>query len=70
MNWTAILAKAGIPDVPGRAEVLEVMRRRRGDKEAAAWKALHEKIEKHQQQLAAQGDTRKAIRSKVRVGAR
>lgn len=68
MNWTRILADAGIPDSSGRAEVVReaVERRQRATREA--WAADQAACEAHEAKLAAQGDTRKAFRSKVRVG--
>lgn len=68
MNWTRILKDAGIPEPPGRRECVEALKNSR----LAAVKAREEELraadEAYRQKLAAQGDTRKAIRSKVRVG--
>jgi hypothetical protein len=69
MNWTRILAEAGIPDSPGRAEVVEEIRQDLGRRFYARQAELAAQEEERQQRLAAQGDKRKAIRSKVRVGA-
>jgi hypothetical protein len=69
VNWTRILAEAGIPDSPGRAEAV---RQTVEQRQQAAWDAsvaLAAKIQRHEERLAAQGDKRKAVRSKVRVGA-
>ena len=69
MNFARILADAGIPEPPGRAEAVRqaVEQRQRAAKEARAADAAA--ILEHQERLAAQGYKRKAVRSKVRVGA-
>lgn len=68
MNWTRILAEAGIPDSPGRAEVVRESAERRQQATKEAWAADRAAREAHEAKLAAQGDARKAFRSKVRVG--
>ena len=68
MNWTKMLADAGIPEPPGRKEAIEAMRRRREGQKAAKAAEDAAAIQRHQERLAAQGDKRKAIRSKVRLG--
>jgi hypothetical protein len=69
VNFARILADAGISESPGRAEAVRqaVEQRQRAAKEARAADAAA--ILEHQERLAAQGDKRKAMRSKVRVGA-
>lgn len=69
MNWTRLLADAGIPDSPGRAEVVRETVERRQQAAKEAWAADRAAREAHEAKLAAQGDTLKAVRSKVRVGA-
>jgi hypothetical protein len=69
MNWSRVLAEAGIPDSPGRAEVVRqtVEQRQRAVLERDARDSVERAA--HEARLAAQGDKRKAVRSKVRVGA-
>jgi hypothetical protein len=69
LNWTELLGKAGIPDSPGRAEVVRQTVEHRQQAAKEAWAADAAAIQKHEERLAAQGDKRKAVRSKVRVGA-
>ena len=68
MSWARILRAAGIPDSPGRQECIDGLVDRRlvqaREKEAAMRRADVAYLER----LAAQGDTRKATRSKVRLG--
>ena len=68
MNWTRMLADAGIPESPGRDEAVRqtVEHRQRAAKEA--WAADQAAREAYEAKLATQGDKRKAVRSKVRVG--
>jgi hypothetical protein len=68
MNWTQLLKDAGIPDSPGRAEVVRQSAESRQRAARAEWAREKEALADHMRKLAAQGDTRKAIRSKVRVG--
>jgi hypothetical protein len=68
MNWTQILADAGIPDAPGRAEAIEAFRQQREDRRRLEARQQLEASQKALERLAAKGDTRKAIRSKVRLG--
>jgi hypothetical protein len=68
VNWTKLLADAGIPEPPGREEAIEAVRRKREEQEAAKAAEDAAATQRHQERLAAQGDTKKAIRSKVRVG--
>lgn len=68
MNWTSILAAAGIPDSPGRAEAISSL----VDQQLAASRKREEEQRRadaiYLEKLAAKADTKKAIRSKVRVG--
>ena len=68
MNWTRILQSAGIPDSPGRQECVDALVDRRLLTARAREEALRKSDEAYRQRLAAQGDKRKAIRSKVRLG--
>ena len=68
MNWTEILAKAGIPESPGRAEAIEAIRQRQEDRRRLEAHQHQEASQQTLERLAAQVDTRKAIRSKVRLG--
>jgi hypothetical protein len=69
MNWTRIPAEAGIPEPPGYRETVEAMADRRLLTARAREQALRKSDEAYRRKLAAQGDKRKAVRSKVRVGA-
>ena len=68
MNWTRILQGAGIPDSPGRQECVDSLVDRRLLTARAREEALRKSDEAYRAKLAKKGDTRKAIRSKVRVG--
>ena len=68
MNWTKILADAGIPESPGRAETIEAMRRRAEAKKAEAEREMAAAMRRNNERLAAKGDSKKAIRSKLRLG--
>ena len=68
MNCTAMLAAAGIPDSPGREEVVQAMWAIRHRHELERKARSDAAREAYLRQLAAQGDKRKAVRSKVRVG--
>ncbi len=68
MNWTRILKDAGIPDSPGRAEVVMQMKVASEIRQTEQRLFAAHLLATHEAKLAAQGDTRKAIRSKVRVG--
>jgi Cdc6-like AAA superfamily ATPase len=68
MDWDRILADAGIPPPPGQAEAVRQTVEQRQQKVKEARGADAAAIQRHEERLAAQGDTRKAFRSKVRVG--
>jgi hypothetical protein len=68
VNWTEILAKAGIPEPPGRAEAIEELRRVREVKATADALEAGAAAQRLEKRLAAKGDGKKAIRSKVRLG--
>jgi hypothetical protein len=68
LDWTKILAAGGIPEPPGYRECVEALK----DSRLAAARQREEEQrqadEAYRQQLAKKADTRKATRSKVRVG--
>lgn len=68
MNWTQILGAAGVPEPPGRQECVDSLVDRRLLTARARELALRKSDEAYRARLAKKGDTRKAIRSKVRVG--
>jgi hypothetical protein len=69
MDWTKILADAGIPEPPGYIETVAAIRQDQSRRFYARQAELEEQEEERRQRLAAQGGKRKAVRSKVRVGA-
>jgi len=63
-----MLADAGIPEPPGRAEAIEAIRQKREDRRRLEAQQQQEASQQTLERLAAKGDSKKAIRSKVRLG--
>jgi hypothetical protein len=65
MDWATILANAGTPEPPGRAEAVEAMRIRRAGKAAQVIEAKEEKKAKKAERVVRAGMNLRARRKYI-----